>query len=132
MGDYSVAPISVDTLGANTATSEGTNMSGASGTYVEIVASTTRAYRAVVLVPNVSSNDILNLTVTYTVATGAAGSEADLGSRIFTYNNAEFVVPNTSNDSLIPANIAAGTRLSVKHTIASNPDRYGVTLIGIP
>ena len=107
-------------------------MSGASGTYVEIVASTSRAYRAVVLVPNVSSNTVASINVTYTVATGAAGSEVDLGSRIFLYIDAEFMVPNTSNDSLIPANIPAGTRLSVKHNIVSNPVGYGVTLIGIP
>jgi hypothetical protein len=133
MGDYATAPTTVDTIGADTSTSQGTNMSGSSGTYVQIIASTSRAYRAVIIAPNISANGTATVLVTYTLATGGSGSEVDVAARSFNYSDAEFVYDGgNSSSTLIAENVPAGTRLSVKHNIAANPSRYGVTLIGIP
>jgi hypothetical protein len=132
MGDYSIAPASVDVLGTNTATSEGTVMSGASGTWVEIVASTASAYRAVVLVPSINSDTTANLITEFQVGTGASGSETELGRTFANFTIAEQSATNTRLPSLIAGAIAAGTRLAVRHDIPSSPTGYAVTLIGIP
>jgi hypothetical protein len=130
VGDYDQAPTSVDSIGVNTATSEGTNFV-ANNTYVELTAATSRAYRAVVLIPNVSGSEVGSLSATFTVATGASGSEVEIGNRLAVYNNAEFVC--CEQNMLIPQNIPSGTRLSVKaNGLSGTIANYGASLIGIP
>jgi hypothetical protein len=129
-GDYAQSPTSVDTIGVNTATSEGTNFS-ANNTYVQLTSSTSRAYRAVVMLPNVSGNALATIKTPFTLARGASGSETEIATRYYEYGNSENV--NMNDDPLVPAVIASGTRLAVKFTGASaNFDQYGVCLIGIP
>jgi hypothetical protein len=132
-GDYDQAPTSVDVSGTNTATSTGTAMSGASGTWVQVIASTTRAYRGVVMVPNLASNDVLNIQpLIYELGTGASASEVVIGQVENHTSNSEFVGIRAIFSPLISKAIPSGTRLAVRHNISSNPSRYGVTLIGIP
>jgi hypothetical protein len=129
-GDYAQAPTSVDVIGTDTATSTGTNFV-ANNTYVQVTASTSRAYRAIVMIPNVSGSDIGTFTSDFTLAKGASGSEVEIATRIAGYANAESVTPRS--DFLIPTAVPAGTPLAVKFTGAgSNWSRYGVSLIGIP
>jgi hypothetical protein len=133
MGDYAVTPSSVDVIGTDTATSIGTVMSGASGTWVQITASTSQAYRAVVIVPSFASNDVSQIQpLEYALGTGASGSEIEIGKIEVDTNAAEFLGIRPTLSPLIAKNIASGTRLAIKHNIPANPGRYAVTLIGIP
>jgi hypothetical protein len=129
-GDYDAAPTSVDVLGTSTATSAGTAMSGASGSWVQIIASTPRAYRAVVLVPSASDASLAGAIYTFVLGSGASLSETELGS-VFGYFSTVEAAGMGALPTLIPALVPAGSRLAVKHDIGSNSNRYDVTLIGI-
>jgi hypothetical protein len=130
--DYATAPTSVDVIGGNTANSEGISFSGASGTWVQATASTSRAYRAVALVPSAHSGALATINPQLELGVGAAGSEQAFGLAIVGYNNNESVQSLPPYLSLFGRNIPAGSRLAVKHNIAANPGNYGFTLIGIP
>jgi hypothetical protein len=131
-GDYATTPTTVDAIGADTANSKGTSMSGSSGTWTEIIASTTQAYRAVAFVASAHSNDTAQINVNFDIGTGSSGSETIIGSARNVYTSTEISATLAPATCLFGANLPAGTRLAVRHNIASNPDRYGVTLIGIP
>jgi hypothetical protein len=133
LGALHMVPPTVDVLGSSTATSRGTVMSGGSGSYVEIIASTARDYRAICIVPSIASSTVGNITATYTAAVGGAGSEADIGSIIARYGATELVNMVPAAPPLPLARyIPAGSRLSVKHDIASGPGNYAACLIGVP
>ena len=131
MGDFAYAPTAVDVIGTSTATSAGTAMSGSSGTWVQITASTANAYKAVVLVPSTSASAIGTINVKYTLGTGASGSEVEVGQTFASYTNSEALSTFPRWGQLICGAIPSGTRISVRHDIASNPGFYDVTLIGI-
>jgi hypothetical protein len=129
-GDYAQSPTSVDTIGTDTATSTGTDFVTAN-TYVQLTSSTSRAYRAIVMLPNVSGNAIASVLSTFTLATGASGAETEIGVRRFDYGNAENTLMR--EDPLVVSNVPSGTRLAVKiQGPTSNIAMYGVCLIGIP
>ena len=133
-GTNALVPVSVDVLGTSTTTSRGTAMSGASGSYVEIVASTSQRYRAIVIVPSVPTNNVTTARVVrYTAAFGAAGAEVDIGSSLAEYNTNE-AVRSFGPSPIIPigCNIPAGSRLAVKHDISANPGDHACCLIGVP
>jgi len=131
-GDYATAPTSVDVITGDTATSEGISFSGASGTWVQAIASTSRAYRAVAIMPSTHSTSIVSINPQLEIGVGASGSEQSFGATIVQYNSNEFVQSAPPYLSLFGRNIPAGSRLAVRHTITANPDRYGFCLIGIP
>lgn len=126
-------PSAVDVLGTSTLTSAGTPMSGGAGTWVEIAASTSRGYSAVAIVPSASDNAMAAINVIYEVGVGAVGSEVAFGSCRTNYNSTETcalwipMLPTTFGRA-----IPAGSRLAVRHDIAANPQKYDVTLIGVP
>lgn len=134
--DYALTPQSVDILGVTTGTSSGTALSGASGTWVQIAASTAKDYQQVVIVPSTSSTDTAAINVVYTLGVGAAGSEVAIGSYGSRYTANEQWSPESVSGipgfASLCGPVPAGSRLSIKHNIASNPDRYNVCLIGIP
>jgi hypothetical protein len=132
-GDYTTAPTSVDVIGADTANSKGISFSGASGTWNEAIASTSRAYRAVTLVPSMHSDDINNtFNTSIEIGIGSSGNEIAFGGLFHSFTNAEASRSEVPWFSLFGRNIPAGSRLAVKHNLAVNPDRHGFTLIGIP
>jgi hypothetical protein len=132
-GDYATAPTSVDTIGADTATSQGASFSGASGTWAEGIASTSRAYRAVALILSAHSDDLVSsVNGVFEIGVGAAGSEVSFGRLYHTYFNSEQSRTELPYFQTFGRSIPAGSRLAVKHPIVANPDRYGFTLIGIP
>jgi hypothetical protein len=134
LGDYSTAPTSVDTIGSDTSTSTGASMSGSSGSWVQLTSSTSRAYRGVVLVPSLNATSTIStISVTYDIGTGASGSEAVFGTmpRV-QYTSAEDVSCLMMPTAVFGKAIPSGTRLAVRHNIASSPSLYQVTLIGIP
>jgi hypothetical protein len=129
-GDYTTAPTSVDTIGSDTATSAGTVMAAAN-TYAQLIASTSRAYRAVVLLPSVSGADTGSFNAEFTLGKGASGSEVTLDIKPANYLNSESV--GIIENPLITAPIASGTRLAAKISgPTSNFSNYAVCLIGIP
>ena len=131
-GDYATAPTSVDVITGDTATSQGISFSGASGTWVQAIASTSRAYRAVAIMPSTHNSNTATIGPQLELGVGASGSEQVFGSTVASYGNNENVQSSPPYLSLFGRNIPAGSRLAVKHNIAANPDRYGFCLIGIP
>lgn len=132
-GDYATTPTTVDVIGTDTATSQGTSFSGASGTWVEGIASTSQAYRAVAVVLSVHDANIGNFNnATFEVGAGASGSEVAFGSLRYNFNADERLGITAPFTFLFGRNIPSGSRLAVKHPITVNPERYGFTLIGIP
>ena len=131
-GDYDASPTSVDVIGGDTATSEGIRFSGASGTWVQATASTSRAYRAVAIVLSGHDATLGNVTGNYGVGVGASGSEVEFGTcrHGFTANENSSTAPPYLH--LFGRSIPSGSRLAVKHPISANPERYGFNLIGIP
>jgi hypothetical protein len=135
LGDYSTAPTSVDVITTDPLTSKGIEFDGASGSWTLAIASTTRAYRGVCLVPSVHDTDSANITNTLLdVGVGASGSEVSFGTYRLDWLNSETVRTQVPGYSLFGRGsvIPAGSRLSVKHNIAANPSKYGFCLIGIP
>ena len=107
-------------------------MSGSSGTYVQITASTAADYQAVIIVPSISATSSqTNSAVTFTLATGAAGSEVDVGQCVAVFDGG-VGVGNVILPGYCGGFIPAGTRLSVKHNISSSPGSYDICLIGVP
>lgn len=132
-GNYDATPTSVDIIGTSTANSQGTSFSGASGTWVQGIASTSRAYRAVGLVLSAHSGSIANVTdATFEVGVGASGSEVSFGQLRHSYTASETSTSVIPFVSVFGRNIPSGSRLAVKHSIAANPSLYGFCLIGIP
>jgi hypothetical protein len=131
-GNYDTAPTSADVVGANTANSQGVSFSGASGSWTQATASTTRAYRALVFVPSTHDNAISNLTANFEIGVGASGSEQTVGASRAVYNSSEACYSNAPYFSLFGFSFASGIRLAVKHDLSSNQARYGFTLIGLP
>lgn len=132
-GDYATAPTTVDVIGGDTATSQGISFTGASGTWVEAVASTSQAYRAVGLVCSThSDNSNNNVATLFEVGVGPSGSEVSFGATKFTLDNSERASSAAPFAYLFGRNIPAGSRLAVKHALTSNPGNHGFVLIGIP
>lgn len=131
--DYTAAPTSVDSVGGDTATSGGIGMSGSSGTWVQAIASTSRAYRGMVLVPSVASaNRGGNANSTFTLGVGPSGSEVEFGEVSFRNNTTEACYNLWPCQSLFGRSIPAGSRVAIKHNISSTPAEIQATLIGIP
>jgi hypothetical protein len=132
LGNYNTAPTSVDVIGADTANSKGISFSGASGSWTEGIASTSRDYRAVCCVLSSHNSDVAGITITWDVGIGASGSEVAFGSGRAGISANEIISNQTPYNYLFGRKIPAGSRLAVRHNIAANPDRYGFTLIGVP
>lgn len=131
-GDYDSAPTSVDTIGADTANSKGISCSGASGTWVEAIASTSQAYRAVVFVPSSSQPTNANTIVRFDIGIGASGNENAFGFVETIYSSGEAVTTSRPSLILFGKPIPSGSRLAVRHTRATSPERSDFVLIGIP
>lgn len=131
---YASLPSQLDVIGINTATSAGTAMSGASGTFTEITGTTAQDFQQIILVPSSSSTNIVLNTAIFELAVGAAGQEIVIGGQAARYVATEQIVNLGALTSglLSGRPVPAGSRLSVRHNIAANSDRYNVCLIGVP
>jgi hypothetical protein len=130
VGDYAQAPTSVDTYGSNTANSRGLATTAAN-TYVQITASTSRAYRALVLVPSCSDSSAAVVLANFTIAKGASGSETEIRTVAAGFGSSERVM--TCDEQFIAEGVPSGTRLAVKvNGPTSAFSNYTVTIIGIP
>jgi hypothetical protein len=129
-------PTSVDVLGTNAATSAGTAMSGASGTWVEITPSTSKDYQALALIPSGPQDTTGGTQVVghLDLGIGAAGSEVVIAHAGCTVNANGAIFPFDSNDThgLFGGIIPSGTRIAVRHNLAASPGRVAACVIGVP
>lgn len=128
-GDFATAPTSVDVIGTSTTTSEATALTGLT-TYAELIASTTRAYRALVVIPSASQATMTFANEIMTVAVGASGSEVDFAKVPYRRGSTESVTNNFPFRSLFARSIPSGSRLSVKGSASGTGVQC--TVIGIP
>lgn len=129
------APGSVDTIGADTATSGGVSLGSTNGAWVQITASTSRAYRGVVLCPTSSDSGMSAGYVGFDLGVGGAGAEvAHLGSVTYQTTSIEELRPATGGSTFIPADIPSGSRLAVRviDSLIVNNTGYSAVLIGVP
>lgn len=134
--DAALVPSSVDTLGSSSSTSRGTALSGASGTYTQLVSQTTRPYQALVVIPSGATNVGINSRFRLTVAVGPAGGEVDIGAVDALQGSGGGVQPQSTTAnvpwSVFGTVVPAGSRISIKHNIASNPQYVEACVIGVP
>jgi len=132
--DPQTTPTTVDVLGTATATSSGTAMSGASGTYVQITASTAKDYQALIIVPSLTVGSATAATVLYTVAVGASGAERDVYQMSTVYDGGLGVGNIYTGGGILSGGglVPSGSRISIKHNIASSPANFAACVIGVP
>lgn len=129
-------PTSVDVLGSSASTSHGTALSGASGTYTQIVDSTTKSYQAITIIPSSATNVGINGSFRLTLAVGPAGSESDIATLDASQGGSGAFIRPLSGHPMQPIphglHVPVGSRLSIKHNIAANPQYVEVCLVGVP
>jgi hypothetical protein len=129
-------PTSVDTLGTSTATSTGTVMTGASGTWTEITASTTKDYQSLIVIPSGPANITGAVQTQYRLdlGIGASGSESVISFYNGSYagNGFIFTLPISGITAIYSGFVPAGTRIAVRHNLAANPERLCACVIGVP
>jgi hypothetical protein len=120
---------SLDTLGADTANSRGVNMP-TSDTYVEVTASTARAYRALIVMPCAgASTNMTSESSTFTLATGGAGSEVAVGV-YQTSTGATETMAGLGPCAVFTGTFSAGSRIACKQSVGRN--YRDVIVIGVP
>lgn len=130
---HRVMPASVSVLGTDTTTSSGTVMSGSSNTWVEIAASTGSRFRALMLVPSQGGTTMGTVRPEFDIGYGASGAEVSLGTVKAQFGGSESAAsPIACPIVPLGCDLPAGTRIAVRHRIASNPGQYAVSVIGIP
>jgi hypothetical protein len=133
-GDTASIGTTVDVLGVDTATSTGTAMGGASGTWVEIEDSTTKNYIGFAIAPSTSDTDTASQgDTTYEIGVGAAGSEVAFGYIQFAFGATEnFSLPSSRSPNLFGREVPTGSRLAIRHNISANPSKYDACIIAVP
>jgi len=111
-------------------------MSGASGTWTQVLAATSRAYQALVIVPSVAGGFTGGTALTYLLelGVGADGQESAVAFSVGTLNanGVVFPLPVAAGNTIYGANVPAGTRISVRHNAPTNPERLAACVIGVP
>jgi hypothetical protein len=132
-GDYDISPTSVDVIGGDVANSQGISFSGSSGTWTQVVSSTSRSYRAIAIILSVHTTGATSFTDIYSIGVGSVGNEIEFANYRHSYTANETSVNTIPYiPPLFGRNIPAGSRLAIKHPISLNAGRYGFTLICIP
>jgi hypothetical protein len=130
------APTSVDTLGADTATSGGVVLTGTANTFTQIVSSSARAYQGLVFGIMSSRGNLTHGTLALDLGIGAAGNETTImRDEYFTSTTTEDLRPDWFIGSSYTAiDIPAGSRIAVKHHIVPGGSllNYNVVLLGVP
>jgi hypothetical protein len=132
---YSQTPRAVEVLGVNPSTSQGTALSGASGSWTEIVASTSKPYQSLFLMPTIHGTNTAAINpLRLVLGVGPSGSEVEVGEETARTTANEELSAETIRPHVMwhCGPIPAGTRIAVKHNIPTNPDQYGVNIIAVP
>jgi hypothetical protein len=112
------SPSKLDTIGAVTASSRGTNMPS-NDTYVELTAATAQAYQALILLPCGGSATVYGTaTVTYTMAIGASGAEVAVATSRVTTDTSERILqyPSSAAPNIAVGHFPRGTRVACKQS----------------
>lgn len=127
-------PATLDVLGNNPASATGTAMSGASGTWVQITASTTKDYQCLWPVHSLTTGTNLGESVTYSIGVGASGSEVVVGQYGTQCNSVQKTCNQFIGSGIGPVSgpIPVGSRIAVRHNIVSTPGNHSFALIGVP
>lgn len=114
-----MAPVTIDTIGANTADSGGVNLA-TSSTWTEITAATAQAYRMLIFAATCSGNSVGSDTgVSITGGVGASGSETELTTWTVQSSSSEVVNVQSSwfsNLGIATGHFPAGTRVAMKQS----------------
>ena len=135
-GEVSVtSPTAIDTIGAVTASSSGVAVSS-NNTWFEVTASTSQAYRGVVICPTSSDASMAASTASFDLGVGPAASEVEyLGASALATQSTEYSIQYGSGNYIaVSGGIPAGSRLAVRvidASIATNAG-WSVTLLGVP
>lgn len=106
----------VDTIGADTANSKGTNLP-TSDTYVQLTAATTAPYRALILAPcGGSGATYASESSLYTLAVGPSGAEVAIGTAMATTTSSEIMYIEGSVP-ICAGHFPIGTRIAVKQSV---------------
>lgn len=129
------SPTAIDTIGAVTASSSGVAVSS-NNTWFEVTASTSQAYRGVVICPTSSDASMAASTASFDLGVGPAASEvAYLGASALATQSTEYSIQYGSGNYIaVSGGIPAGSRLAVRvidASIATNAG-WSVTLLGVP
>lgn len=125
VGNPGSVPFSVDVLGTSTVTSEGTPLTTS---YTEVVASTSKDYRAICIVESLTTTTASNFAITTSVGVGASGSEVEIYKKSSGTNTAEQIVSFSLNLAVSGVYVPAGSRLAAK----TSTGVLDVTIIGVP
>lgn len=128
------SPSSLDTLGADTATSTGVNLP-TDNVYVEIVAATAQEYRALSVLPcGIGTSFGVGEPSTYTLGLGPAGFEVDAVSFVVYTSSTERVMLYPAQTGRFAGYyrgpIPAGTRIACKQSVGRT--YRNVIVVGIP
>lgn len=126
-------PTYLDTYGATTASSRGTNLP-TSNTYVEITPSTTQPYRALIIVPCAGVGTVYTTeTSVYTLGIGASGSEVTVGTTNVQTVSTEIIQcldVQSGDRGIFYGEYPQGTRIACKQSIGAS--YRDVVVIGVP
>lgn len=139
-GSAFTAPTSVDTLGADTTSSTGVGLGTTPGTFVQVTASASKAYRGFVVCLMNDDTSMSSSGVTCAVGIGPGGSEvAYRCTQHWQPGNNEALDQTVLGTTYVPAPCNAGDRISLRwrDSIGSNyasggTKFYNAVLIGIP
>lgn len=125
VGNIGSVPFSVDVLGTSTVTSEGTPLTTS---YTEVVASTSKDYRAICIVESLSTTTASNAAIDITVGVGVSGSEVEICKKIVGTNTSEQIISFAQALPVSGVYVPAGSRLAAKTSTSA----CDVTIIGVP
>jgi len=122
----------IDTIGADTATSAGVSLAGTSNVWVEVTASTARAYRGVVVCPTSLDGGLAaGNFLAVDVGVGSSGAEtAHLASAVYVTQGSE-TITLTEGSTYMPVDIPAGSRIAARY-IENGANNFSVVLLGVP
>lgn len=125
----------LDVIGTSQTTSSGTACSGSSGAWTQVTASTSRDYQAVIVVASGPGNGTGGASPSYRLDLGlGSGPEVSIASVAGVFSGASsFVVPTLSGGLGIAGRfIPAGSSLSIRHNLSTNPQLLCGCVIGVP
>lgn len=133
--DGGVSSSEVDTIGANTAATTGVALGSTNNAWVQVTASTSRAYRAIVVCPTSNDSTMEASQATFDLGIGPPGSEVAYSTGVvYETNTAERPGMWAGGSTCVPVEVPAGSRLAVRPidiAIVLNAG-YSAVLLGIP
>jgi hypothetical protein len=129
LGDGALLPSTVDVLGSDTATSQGTAIS-ANNAWTEIIASTSQDYIGFSIVPSVATTTAANLNSVFEIGVGASGNEITFGAMPIAQKATEAMYLVSGTFFLFGREVPSGSRIAVRQS--ANTTAFDACVIAIP